>query len=51
MNSQNPILGPYEEPHTITNEEYDTIKENLPITTFIFEKDEDNNYGLKAVKN
>lgn len=50
MNSQNPILGPYEEPHAITNEEYDTIKENLPTTTFIFEKDEDNNYGLKVVK-
>lgn len=51
MNNENPILGPYEEPHIITAEEYDTIKENLPTTTFIFEKDQDNNYGLKVVKN
>lgn len=50
INRENPILGPYEESHDITNEEYDTIKSSLPVTTFTFEKDEKNNYGLKIVK-
>lgn len=50
MNGENPVLGPYEDYHTITNEEYESVKANLPITTFSFEKDEDNNYGLKAVE-
>ena len=35
---------------SVTNEEYESVKANLPITTFTFEKDEDNNYGLKAVE-
>lgn len=50
MNGENPILGPYEDPHTITSEEYDTIKSSLSTTTFTFEKDKDNNYGLKTVE-
>ena len=49
MNSQNPILGPYEDPHTITDEEYDMIKTSLPTVTFTLKKDNDNNYGLMTV--
>ena len=43
------ILGPYGEDHEVTEEEYQSIKNKIPITTFTFEKDEDNNYGLKSV--
>jgi len=43
------ILGPYGEDHEVTEEEYQSIKDQIPITTFTFEKDEDNNYGLKSV--
>ena len=48
-NGINPILGPYENLHTITQEEYNSIQETLPITTFTFEKDDIENYGLKRV--
>lgn len=48
-NGTNPILGPYEDSHTITQEEYNSVQETLPITTFIFEKDNAGNYGLKSV--
>ncbi len=43
------ILGPYGVEHEVTEEEYQSIKDQIPITTFTFEKDEDNNYGLKSV--
>ncbi len=44
------ILGPYGGDHEVTEEEYQSIKEQIPITAFTFEKDEDGNYGLKTVK-
>lgn len=43
------LLGPYEDSHELTNQEYESIKEKLDITTFTFIKDENNNYGLKSV--
>ena len=43
------VLGPYDQEHQVTEEEYQSIKDQIPITTFTFEKDEDNNYGLKSV--
>lgn len=49
VNDTNPILGPYEYTHTITNSQYESIKSYLPVTTFTFEKDMDGNYGLKSV--
>ena len=48
-NGTNSILGPYEEQHIITQEEYNSVQATLPITTFTFEKDELGNYGLKSV--
>lgn len=48
-NSENPILGTYDEDHEITEEEYNSIKDSIPITTYTFIKDENNNYGLKQV--
>lgn len=45
----NMVLGPYDSDHEITNEEYQSIKNNLPMTIFTFKKDDFGNYGLKSV--
>lgn len=47
--TDNMVLGPYDSDHEITDEEYQSIKNKLPITTFTFEKDDFGNYGLKSV--
>lgn len=36
--------------HELTEEEYQKIKNNLPITTFTFQKDKEGNYALENVK-
>ena len=43
------ILGPYGVEHEVTEEEYQSIKDQIPITTFTYEKDEYTNYCLKSV--
>lgn len=47
--NSNYILGPYEDIHELTDTEYQSVKNQLPITTFNFLKDENNNYGLQSV--
>lgn len=49
MNGENAILGPYNDSHTITDEEYKKISSTIPTTTFTLEKDIEGNYGLKSV--
>lgn len=48
INSTNEILS-FDEEHQVTEEEYQMVKDTLDITTFTFEKDKENNYGLKTV--
>lgn len=43
------ILGPYTDIHELIEQDYQSVKDQLPITTFTFEKDELGNYGLKSV--
>ena len=43
------ILEPYTDFHNLTEEQYQTIQEKVPNTTFNFEKDKEGNYGLKSV--
>ena len=44
------ILGPYDGDHDITEEEYVSVQEELPVLRFRFLKDDDGNYGLVEVK-
>ena len=48
-NGENPVLGGFGDYYEITEEEYQSVKDNLPITTFTFIRDKDGNYGLVSV--
>lgn len=44
-----PVLGPFDDYHEVTEEEYQSIKKELPVMKFTFIKDKNENYGLQSV--
>ena len=48
-NGENPVLGGFGDYYEITEKEYQSVKDNLPVTTFTFIRDKDGNYGLESV--
>ena len=48
-NGENPVLGGLDDYYEITEEEYQSVKDNLPVTKFTFVKDQNENYGLESV--
>lgn len=48
-NGENPVLGGLGDYYEITEEEYQSVKDNLPVTKFTFVKDQNENYGLESV--
>ena len=48
-NGENPVLGGSGNYYEITEKEYQSVKDNLPVTTFTFIRDKDGNYGLESV--
>ena len=48
IHGENQVLGPFEDYHSLTEEEYQMVKNSLPITSFTFIRDKDGNYGLES---
>lgn len=48
-NGENPVLGGFGDYYEITEKEYQSVKTDLPVTTFTFIRDKDGNYGLESV--